>query len=186
VAHLWLIDPPDVWTILQLDHDAYALNVHPPAPVVFGAAGFAPLAELAEHRRYPRSALVRAPMLGGPGWALLAERPGEVHVNGLPVQAGVKVVADRDEIRFAGQPSMFFSTEALAKVAPFPGAAQPLFCPRCKQAIAAGTPSVQCPHCLVWHHQSDDLPCWTYATACSCCDQPTALDAGFAWTPEDR
>jgi hypothetical protein len=183
---LWLIAPSDVWTILQLDHDAYALNVRPPAPVTFRKADSERRDEMAERRAYPLLALVRAPNLDGPSWVLLAESPAAVRVNGLPVQAGVKVIADRDEIRVAGQPSMFISTEVLAQVTPFPGVAQPLFCPRCKQPIDRGTEAVKCPECHVWHHQSTDLPCWTYTETCALCAHRTALDASFMWTPEDR
>ena len=44
--------------------------------------------------------------------------------------------------------------------------------------------AVRCPQCGIWYHQHDQLPCWTYAPACGFCPQSTALDAGFAWTPE--
>jgi len=42
---------------------------------------------------------------------------------------------------------------------------------------------VRCPQCGVWHHQSDELPCWVYSSSCSLCDHPTALDAGYRWIP---
>jgi len=80
---------------------------------------------------------------------------------------------------------MFFSTELLAGVTPYPGSERPILCARCKAEIATASPAVRCPRCGAWHHQSDELPCWTYAERCSVCDQPTALDAGFAWTPEE-
>jgi len=91
--------------------------------------------------------------------------PG-VAVNGVPLQARIRVLADRDEIRVAGLGRVFFSTEQLACVAPFTGADTPTFCPRCKQAVTAGSPVVRCPTCERWYHQSEEYPCWTYTDRC--------------------
>jgi hypothetical protein len=85
---------------------------------------------------------------------------------------------------FAGH-RCFFSTEELAQIVSFPGLAQTAFCPRCKQKVEPGDPAVVCPHCHAWHHQSEKYPCWTYGATCALCQvQSTALDAGYAWTPE--
>lgn len=119
----------------------------------------------------------------GDRWVLLGAPA--VRVNGSPVDTGILVLRDRDEI-CAGAQRLFFSTEQLAVVAPYPGAVRPAFCPRCKLEIESGSPAVACPRCRVWHHQSDDLlPCWTYSGRCALCDQVTALDADFQWTPEE-
>ena len=72
-----------------------------------------------------------------------------------------------------------------AAVEPLPESAGEVFCARCKKRIPAGAPAVKCPQCGAWHHSSDDLPCWTYAETCAFCDQPTALDADYRFTPED-
>jgi hypothetical protein len=115
-------------------------------------------------------------------WVLVSS--SAVHVNGARLSAGIRILCDRDELRAGGHRS-FFSTESLAKIVPFPGADRPVFCARCKLEIAAGTPAVRCPRCTVWHHQTEQLPCWTYSPQCAICDQPSALDAGFVWSPEE-
>ena len=107
-----------------------------------------------------------------------------VHVNGAPLDAGIRVLRDRDELRVNAH-RMFFSSEVLAEVVPFPGGDRAVFCPRCKLQIAPESAAVRCPRCGVWHHQSEELPCWTYAERCTLCDQSSRLDAGFGWTPED-
>jgi len=126
--------------------------------------------------------LLRATAPEGHRWVLLAAP--SVRVNGSPVAAGIVALRDRDEICADGR-RVFFSTESLAEVVPYPGGERTTFCPRCRLEIAAGTLAVRCPHCGVWHHQSAELPCWTYAERCVQCDQRTALDAGYRWTPEE-
>jgi Zn finger protein HypA/HybF involved in hydrogenase expression len=107
-----------------------------------------------------------------------------VSINGLPLTVGIRALADRDEIR-AGERAFYFSTESLAQVEDFPGSDNALFCPRCKQEIEKNTSAVRCPACSVWHHQTDELNCWTYAETCALCSQQTDLSAGFRWTPEE-
>ena len=118
----------------------------------------------------------------GAEWVLLA-RPGEVAVNGAPVLSGVRVLRDRDELVLRGGAQFFFSTERLAAIEPFPGA-KAIPCPRCREPIEPGTSAVRCPLCTLWMHENEKRKCWTYAPKCHC-PQPTALDAGFAWSPED-
>ena len=125
--------------------------------------------------------LLRATTPDGERWAILGGR--EIRVNGTPVDAGIVVLRDRDEISAAGR-RVFFSTESLATVVPFVAGERPTFCPRCRGPIEDGSPAVLCPNCRVWYHQSAELPCWRYAERCALCDQPTALDAGWRWTPE--
>jgi hypothetical protein len=118
----------------------------------------------------------------GERWVLIGS--ATVSVNALPLLVGLHVLRDRDEIRL-GEMRVFFSTETLAAVAACPAAPEPLKCPRCTQTIDTGAPAVRCPQCGVWHHQSERLPCWTYVDTCQLCDQTTALDGTYRWTPED-
>ena len=113
-----------------------------------------------------------------------------VRVNGVPLDLGIHVLRDRDELR-VGSTRAFFSAESLAAIEPFPGSVGPTLCPRCKLEVEAGKAAVRCPKCRVWHHQCpeepDELGCWLYSEKCAAdCGQPTALDAGFRWTPEDE
>jgi hypothetical protein len=107
---------------------------------------------------------------------------GAARVNGMPLLTGIHVLRDGDEVEVNGVRA-FFSAEVLAQVRPLLRGDELVFCPRCKQEITTQSAAVQCPQCGVWHHQSDDLPCWTYSQRCALCDQPTALDAGYRWTP---
>ncbi len=123
-------------------------------------------------------------------WLLLVRPDNRATVNGSPVDLGIRVLADRDEIVVYGDRSgtlchCFLSGERLASPQPFPDADGLGRCPRCKQPIENGQAAVQCPGCGVWHHQDERLPCWTYHDTCSLCEQPTALDTGYRWTPEE-
>lgn len=121
---------------------------------------------------------------GSPEWVLVAGQQVRLHLNGEPLQLGLRVLRHKDEIRIGGQ-RCYFSTEELAKVIAFEGLAQPVFCPRCKEKIEPGDLCVRCPNCGAYHHQSERFPCWTYAPTCAVCgQQSTELDAGYSWTPE--
>lgn len=128
--------------------------------------------------------LIRAEAGGSPVWALIAPANSDVRVNSRAAHAGLCVLSDRDEIR-SGAAVRYFSTETLAEVVPFPGAARAVYCARCRQEIQVGAPAVCCPNCGIWYNQSAELPCWTYTEKCTFCGHPTALDAGFSWTPEE-
>lgn len=128
--------------------------------------------------------LIRVDTGGTRVWALASSRDTDIRVNGRAVLAGLCVLADRDEIRMGGT-QYYFSTETLAAVEEFPSLERPVFCGRCRQPIKAGSPAVRCPGCGVLYNQSAELPCWTYSEKCTFCGHPTALDAGFTWTPED-
>ena len=164
MAHLWLHEATDdeakksaleEWSPRLLDGDSLAV---------------------------PSAQLLRCTTDGGDAWVLVG--PPAVRVNGSRLDTGIRVLCDRDELRADGGRT-FFSSESLAMVVPFPGGAKTIFCPRCKLEIVPGSPAVRCPQCGVFHHQSDEFPCWTYAARCAMCDQPTALDAGFRWVPEE-
>jgi hypothetical protein len=176
MAHLWVRDGEVEWAVLPLDGDAMDLGAYPPRRL----------------RERPGSGAGESPTLlmqthgvGDAGWVLLAGPRSGVNVNGIPVLAGILALSDRDEIRVRGFGSLFFSTETLARVEPFPASDHKLFCPRCKQPIESGALAVRCPGCRVWHHQSADLPCWSYAPTCTLCPHPTEADARFRWTPEE-
>jgi len=163
MAHLWFRETvpggapqvvTETWSPLQLDGDGLG----------FGAARIL-------HRATPE----------GDAWVLLG--PPSVVVNGMPLDTGIRVLQDRDELR-SGDVRTFFSSEALAAVAPFIPGPTTACCPRCKLEIVAGSAAVRCPGCKIAHHQTEDLPCWEYAPRCALCDQPTALEAGFRWTPD--
>jgi len=118
-------------------------------------------------------------------WMLLAPAASDVRINGMPLENGIRVLADRDALRVAALPVLYFSTERLARLEPFPGE-ETVFCPRDKTAICKGDAAVCCPQCGVWHHEQEAAgkACWSYAETCTLCDQSTDLDAaGYRWTP---
>ncbi len=175
MAHLWIWDSSQ-WTVMQLGDAAFSLSaLHP--------AGTPPGPEPA----------IEAEALLMPGWdqqaarswVLIAGERSEVRVNGTLPTAGIRILRDRDEIRLPGAEPYYFSTECLAAVVPFAGSGPAAFCPRCKQALEPAHPCVKCPGCGIVYHESADLPCWTYSETCALCPQPTSMEAGYRWTPED-
>ena len=174
MAHLWIQD--------ECGWDAVAL--------VGAQCDLAPIATRRTQEAAPAATaetgatLVRADVGESKAWALITPSKADIRVNGREVCAGLCVLADRDQIRIGDQ-TQYFSTETLASVQPFPGSDHPVFCGRCRQKIEAGALSVRCPDCGIWYNQSPDLPCWTYSSKCAFCGHPTALDTGFAWTPEE-
>lgn len=178
MAHLWRVADAGDWEPWELDSPLLALGREARPRAIDSIAG-ADDGVLVVLRRAPASR--------DGEWLLLAEADASVHVNGLPVPHGIAALADRDEIRLPEGLRVFFSTERLAHVTPYPHDAPRGFCPRCKQPLQSGGAAVRCPGCGLWHHASTELPCWTYADHCAAgCPQPTALDAGFRWTPEDE
>jgi hypothetical protein len=157
MAHLW-IEEAARWAALPLHADGLRL-----------ADAEAPL-------------LRRGRTPEGETWVVIGGR--DVFVNGRRLAAGMRVLRDRDEIRVGDSSPIFFSCERLAAIEAFAGASGPAYCPRCKQELLHETPVVRCPQCRVAHHQTDELPCWTYTPACALCDQPTALDGAYRWRPE--
>ncbi|MBW2270510.1 MAG: hypothetical protein JRH16_18245 [Deltaproteobacteria bacterium] len=119
-----------------------------------------------------------------PSWLLLAGAGSRLQVNGEPRALGAAMLRHRDEIRLDAAPPLYFSTERLASVELYAGDDEPS-CPRCAQAISAGQACVACPRCSIRHHQMPERPCWTYSSCCVLCEQPTELDAGLRWTPEE-
>lgn len=155
MAHVWRFDKTAGWR---------------PHPLADGVTALGP-------------AILRRADAEPDGWVLLVAPGAPVTVNGRPVLAGVAVLRHLDEIQLPGSAPIYFLAESRAAVESFaaPVAAP---CARCQQPIEPGQPNVQCPRCGLRHHQTEGLPCWTYADHCAGCDHATALGVGFAWTPE--
>lgn len=174
MAHLWIQDAGS-WDAVRLggaefDLAGLAAQQEPEAEPASAAAGAARLFRIASGELEV--------------WSLITSRSSDVRVNSQPLHTGLRVLADRDEIR-TGNRIHYFSTETLATVQPFPRENHPVYCGRCRQQIEVGALAVSCPNCGIWYNQSADLPCWTYASKCTFCGHPTALDTGFSWTPEE-
>ena len=129
--------------------------------------------------------LLRHGAAGHEEWVLVAGGGRWARVNGFPLCLGMRVLGHKDAVAVDGH-RVFFSTERVAKVEPFPGADRPVFCPRCKLEIEKGTPAVRCPNpeCGLWHHETAEFNCWTYAPQCSTCSQETGLGGDYRWMPE--
>lgn len=173
MAHLWLKTESEQWAVMPLEADGFVLTTNPPRALRNKADESVSSVLLLREQREEEDA-----------WVLICGRERDVRVNGVALLLGVRVVGHRDEISVDGGRKFYFSTETLARIETFPGALQTLYCPRCKQSVEREAPAVRCPQCRVWYHQSEELPCWSYSETCALCPQPTALDAGFRWTPE--
>jgi hypothetical protein len=114
-------------------------------------------------------------------WFVVVPHASAARVNGIPVP-GMRRLRHKDEIRSPGLPRMYFSTEAVVEVVPFPGK-EPVPCARCRKPIAPGAETVSCPDCRTWHHQSETWPCWTYAPRCSACERDTS-STSLSWIPD--
>ena len=176
MAHLWLRNDSEQWAVMPLEEGAFTLMASPPKAL---------RKRLRESEAINDVLLLRAHEGAAAAWVLVAGARARVSVNGACVNTGLRVLADRDEIRVADAECIYFSTETLSRVEEFPGNDQTLFCPRCKQEIENGSLAVKCPGCGVWHHQTEELNCWTYSEVCALCSQATSLETGFRWTPEE-
>lgn len=178
MAHLW-VQMPDAeagWGIAQVRNSVSVITPDPQEPVC----------EPRTREGTPGPLLMRRSVVQDEDlWVLLAAPRHNIRVNGMRQSTGAQVLADRDEIAFAGGPRFFFSTERLTEVVEFPGSDMDVRCARCRTAISKGDLAAECPNCGVWHHQTEEFPCWTYDTVCAGCrKQPTALDGGYRFTPE--
>ena len=176
MAHVW-VQGKGEWGIAPLAGTAFALTREAERPVRARKDG---------PRESDVATLLRRPGRDGkPTWVLLS-LGGGLRVNGCPLPAGMRVLRDRDSLHVEGVGHLFFSTESLASIEPYSGP-EGLRCARCRQLMVRERPAVQCPACGIWHHQDAEkqLLCWTYAPRCARCDQPTDLDAGYRWTPEE-
>jgi hypothetical protein len=176
MAHIWIKNKAQQWAVLQLRQTALALTPEGPKPIDY----------LTRERALPASILLLPTGEADCKWVLVAGSTAEVSINGLPLVAGIRVLSDKDEISFSSLDSYYYySSESLAKVENFPASEQTLFCPRCKQEITDGELAVRCPACKVWHHETEELNCWTYSDGCALCAHPTEMNASFRWTPEE-
>jgi len=177
MAHVWIADDVGRWSPAPLQEERSALVDD----------GVSATDATCASPSLPKAPLIvrRALASSSERWALLCPDADEVYVNGAALALGIHLLKDRDAIRLAGGRLFFFSTEELASVRAFPGLERTVFCPRCKLVIEQGSPAVRCPQCRTWHHQSDDFPCWHYADHCALCDQQTAEDNGYRWSPDD-
>ena len=178
MAHIWLyLDNENYkgWAVAPLhDHiGEFILSQENETPVKAKKQG----------ESLHRPQIIRTEIDDHDAWILLAPPESDVKINGMRLQAGIKALHHRDEVMVSGMGRLYFSTEKLTNIEPFPGGER-MLCGRCKQEIKENTPGVKCPGCDIWHHYSDDLPCWTYSPRCSNCDHPTEIDAGYRWTPE--
>ncbi len=131
---------------------------------------------------------------GRPACLLFAPLDAGITVNGEPVTTGVRVLSDRDVIGRPGSADVYFSSESLVRVEPFPGPGaansaegEATYCPRCRRAIDPGYPAVSCPGCSTWFHQNPEeaRDCWSFSPTCGVCQQDTDLaNARYRWTPE--
>jgi uncharacterized protein YbaR (Trm112 family) len=176
MAHLWVKNESEQWAVLPLEADAFVLTANPPVPLRNLAVATESVSKVL---------LLRQLRAEETSWVLISGRERDVRINGAQLTLGVQTVADRDEINIEGAGTLYFSTESLARVEPYPVSAQSLYCPRCKQAVESGSAAVKCPQCRTWYHQSEELPCWAYSETCALCPQPTDLAAGFRWTPDE-
>lgn len=121
---------------------------------------------------------------------LFAPHGARVRVNDTWLTTGVRVLCDRDVISRPGAADIYFSTERLPEIVPFPApqdGAPATYCARCRAEIAAGEPAVCCPACSTWHHENAAVGhnCWTYAPHCAVCEQSADLDgASYRWSPD--
>lgn len=177
MAHLWLRKKAPEWT------------PHPVAVSEFDLKSF--LAEALENdpavNRAPSDVrLFKTKADDQENWVILAGHESGIAINGLPLLFGIRVLRDRDEIRWGPEGFAFLSLEEPASVVDLPQGGSKIFCPRCKQEIMPGTPAVQCPGCRVWHHQSETLPCYTYAENCATCMRKTQMDGEYDWSPPEE
>ena len=165
------------WAIARLPDDAaaFVLTDDPRQPVRLRGKG------------RDRSVVAQILRLGdwqNEAWVLQSPETEKVRVNGFPLVGGIRVLEDREEIFIRATGRIYFSTERAPRVEPFRGREEATPCPRCKGKIAQGESSVQCPQCRTWHHETTDMPCWTYSGKCALCNQATCFDTGFRWTPD--
>lgn len=117
-------------------------------------------------------------------WIVVQPASGVATRNGVRMGLCVAVVEHGDCLRAQpGAAPLWFSSEARPRVETCsgpPGAS----CARCRQPLRHDRPAVRCPRCDVWHHEDgSEQACWTYASRCARCEQPTSLGGALRWLP---
>lgn len=170
---LW-IETDNCWMVFPLDNRPGSASAEAPAG----------LAALLERLRPHRGAFLLTPSATR-NPVLLAGSESGAFVNGNALPLGIRVLRDKDEIFLTRHRTrLYYTAGSPATIALFEATDTPTLCPRCTREITAGGPSVQCPTCGLWYHQTEERPCWTYTDTCRDCAQRTDLDGGYSWTPE--
>lgn len=178
MAYMWLLDSRSEWVPIPLEEsDVYYLTTDASRAVV-PSNGDRPRDSHGYVMRHTASD-------GSDLWLLYTAPTAPVFLNGSHVRLGMHALRDHDQIRVGSCNRLFYTSERLARVEPFPGLAKTAKCPRCCGTIEKGQPSVKCPTCGTWYHQGGKLLCWTYDKTCLFDKQPTSLEAGFRWTPAE-
>lgn len=181
MASLWMRDQSE-WALAPLCGElTYALTHDPAAPV-----------RIQKTKQIEAESAVLRPWQCGDQqkWvALGSSRSAGIYINSFAISGpGIHVMKDRDEILLSDGRRLFFTTERLPRIEPFPGSDRPVNCARCKKPINKGMEAVCCPNpsCAAWHHNTEKLSCWQYSPQCALCDQQTRLEnAKYAWSPEE-
>jgi len=136
------------------------------------------------HRR-PPSVHRAAPVAERAEFLLLAPPGCTVWVNQSRVFSGLRVLRHRDAIRIGRAPTLYFTTERLARVETFAGSDEPTHCPRCRSEILPNDAVVRCPGCQVAMHEipAEKRGCWSYSPTCCVCGGSTDFTAGYQWHP---
>ena len=178
MAQLWFKPANAELTMLPLSGHPVWLSVFPPrlAAPQFGFAG----------QTEVRLENLPDPKTDEDRWLLFTGATAAVWVDGAPQSLGIYHLADGQEILVKGAGVVVLTTEKLPRITALPDSGTEVICPRCKTEIDPGTDAVRCPTCGIWHHEREDLPCWTYehSTHCAMCAQATALDGGLRRIPE--
>lgn len=177
MAQLWFKPKDAELTLLPLALQAVSVSEFPPRPVDRRPGASAPDAVFLERLPDPRTHEDR--------WFLVAGERADVWVDGARQDLGLYRLADGQEILVAGAGVVVLSTEEPPRIALLPDTGTDVICPRCKTEIEPGTPAVRCPDCKLWHHERDDLPCWTYehSSHCAMCTQANVLDGALRRIP---
>lgn len=173
MAHLWFETHPGEWNFALLRDGAVALGT-PPNLIATDqhAAGSA--------------LLLRSRTPAGEQWYLMNVSLDRLWVNGETLDAGIRALRNRDEIRGAAIGRVFFATEQQAVIEPFPGSDRVLLCPRCRTALSPGVPAVRCACGAVFHQDSaQELCCFDHGAACPLCGAPTTLGEDFRFQPAE-
>lgn len=178
MAQLWFKPISSELTMLPLSGQPVRLSVFPPRTAESDSTDTSTGEVFLENHSDPGSNEDR--------WLLFSDESSAVWVNGAPQTLGIYHLADGQEVLVKGAGVVVLTTEKTPQITTLPGSETDVICPRCKTEIDPGSEAVKCPSCGIWHHERDDLPCWTYehSTQCAMCEQATDLEGGLQRIPE--